>query len=185
MGFPPGALVVGNVAALTDHKDHRTLIEAARIVHDSLAEARFVVVGDGELREELQALARAKGLEGTLVFAGFRGDVDRLFPAFDVFCLSSHLEGLGTSLLDAMMFSRPIVATAAGGIPEAVTDGLNGRLVPPRDPRALAGALIDLLRDRELRERLGRSGREIYAARFTAARMVEHTLEVLEAARRP
>jgi glycosyltransferase involved in cell wall biosynthesis len=96
-----------------------------------------------------------------------------------VFCLSSHKEGLGTSLLDAMAFSRPIVATAAGGIPEAVEDGVTGRVVPARDPAALAEALLAALRDAELRARLGAAGRRRYLERFTDARMVDETLAVL------
>ena len=74
-----------------------------------------------------------------MVFAGFRDDLDRLIPAFDVFCLSSQMEGLGTSLLDAMCFARPVVATAAGGIPEAVEDGVTGRVVPVQDAGRAGG----------------------------------------------
>ena len=92
------------------------------------------------------------------VFAGFRSDLDRLLPAFSVFCLSSRLEGLGTSVLDAMAFGLPVVATAAGGIPEAVHDGVTGRLVPPRDSRALAGALCEALSDEARPPGLGRGG---------------------------
>jgi len=92
------------------------------------------------------------------------------------------MEGLGTSLLDAMCFGRPIVATAAGGIPEAVEDGRSGTLVPARDPDALAGALVDLLTSPERRAAYGAAGRRLFAQRFTDARMVEETLRVLEEA---
>src|SRR6185436_7492315 len=105
-------------------------------------------------------------------FLGFRDDLDRLIPAFDVFCLSSHLEGLGTSLLDAMCFARPIVATAAGGIPEAVADGVSGCIVPVRAPAALAAALAGLLADGARRQVLGAAGRERFLRIFTAERMV-------------
>ncbi|MET0553562.1 MAG: glycosyltransferase [Vicinamibacteria bacterium] len=180
LGVPDGALVVGNVAALTDHKDHRTLLDAAaRVVRDVPA-VRFVVVGDGELRGPLEAQARALGLGDRCVFAGFRSDLDVLLPAFDVFCLSSHMEGLGTSLLDAMAFARPVVATRAGGIPEAVADGATGRVVPPRDPDALAAALTDLLRDGARRAAWGAAGRARFLERFTADRMADATLAVLE-----
>ena len=127
--------VVGNVAALTDHKDHATLVEAMALLRPRSPEARFVIVGEGELRPALEGLARERGASDRVVFAGFRTDLDRLLPAFDVFCLSSRLEGLGTSLLDAMAFARPVVATAAGGIPEAVEDGVTGRLVRRRGTR--------------------------------------------------
>jgi glycosyltransferase involved in cell wall biosynthesis len=180
LGIPDGALVVGNVAALTDHKDHRTLLDAAARVVRTRPDARFVVVGDGELRAPLEAQARALGLGDRCVFAGFRRDLDVLLPAFDVFCLSSHMEGLGTSLLDAMAFARPVVATRAGGIPEAVEDGVTGRVVPARDPEALGAALADLLGDAAQRAAWGAAGRARFLERFTARRMAEATVAVLE-----
>ena len=178
LGIPDGAPVVGNVAALTGHKDHATLLAAAARVATRVPDARFVIVGDGELREELEALARRLGLERRCLFAGFRADLDRLIPAFTVFCLSSHMEGLGTSLLDAMAFGVPVVATAAGGIPEVVADGITGRIVPPRDPDALAAALVDALDGPERRAAWGRAGRQRFEERFTADRMVDSTLAV-------
>jgi len=180
LGVPDDALVVGNVAALTDHKDHATLLEAAPRVLARAPSARFVVFGEGELRASLEARARTLGLGERWIFGGFRADLDRILPAFDVFCLSSKTEGLGTSLLDAMAFSRPVVATAAGGIPEAVEDGVTGRMVPPRDPAALAEALAAVLLDPALRERYGAAGRRRFLDRFTADRMVEETVHVYE-----
>jgi len=183
LGVPAGVPVVGNVAALTAHKDHATLLAAAARVVSRVPEARFVIVGQGELEGRLRMQAQALGLEGRIVFAGFRPDVDALIPAFDVFCLSSHMEGLGTSLLDAMCYARPVVGTAAGGIPEAVADGVTGRVVPPRQPEALAAALTEVLLDPARREAMGRAGRARFLDRFTADRMVEETLGVyLEAA---
>jgi glycosyltransferase involved in cell wall biosynthesis len=178
LGVPEDAAVVGNVAALTGHKDQATLLAAAAKVVARVPEARFVIVGEGELRSRLEALSRDLGLERRCIFAGFRADLDRLVPAFTVFCLSSHMEGLGTSLLDAMAFGVPVVATAAGGIPEAVIDGITGRLVPPRDPDALAAGLVEALEDPSLRAAWSRAGRQRFQQRFTADRMVEATLAV-------
>jgi glycosyltransferase involved in cell wall biosynthesis len=178
LGVPEDAPVVGNVAALTAHKDHDTLLRAARLVLDRLPRARFVVLGEGELRPRLEALHRELRLGEGCVLAGFRADVDRLLPAFTVFCLSSRMEGLGTSLLDAMAFARPVVATRAGGIPEAVEDGVTGRLVPPADPSALAAALLEVLLDEGRARALGAAGRRRFEERFTADRMVEETLAV-------
>jgi glycosyltransferase involved in cell wall biosynthesis len=180
LGVPPGAPVIGNVAALTGHKDHETLVEAMALLRARAPQARLVVAGEGELRPALEALVRARGLEDRVVLAGFRHDLDRLLPAFSAFCLSSHLEGLGTSLLDAMAFGLPVVATAAGGIPEAVEDGVTGRIVPSRDPVALADALAAVLADEGRRLALGEAGRRRFLERFTAERMVEETLRVLE-----
>jgi len=179
LGVPEGAPVVGNVAALTGHKDQATLIEAMAQLRPRQPEARLVILGEGELRGELEALVRALGLGDRVVFAGFRGDLDRLLPAFSVLCLSSQLEGLGTSLLDAMAFGLPVVATAAGGIPEAVEDGVTGRVVPPRDPAALAGALAEALGDAARRAAWGKAGRARYRERFTVERMVDETLRVV------
>ncbi len=178
LGIPDPCPIVGNVAALTDHKDHATLLAAAPAVLAALPQTRFLIVGDGELRAPLEARARALGVAERCVFAGFRSDLDRLIPCFSVFCLSSHKEGLGTSLLDAMAFARPVVATAAGGIPEAVVDGVTGRVVPTRDPAALASALLEVLRDSGRAHALGEAGRRRFEERFTADRMVDETLAV-------
>jgi len=178
LGVPLDAPVVGNVAALTGHKDHVTLLEAAARVRQAMPQVRFVIVGEGELRGELEERTRALGLEDRVLFAGFRDDLDRLIPAFTVFSLSSHMEGLGTSLLDAMAFSRPIVATAAGGIPEAVEDRVTGRIVPPRDAAALAQALVDMLSDVPTLQAMGAAGRRRFEQHFTADRMIEETLAV-------
>jgi len=180
LGVPEGAPVVGNIAALVDHKDHATLLRAAALVRPKRPDARFVIVGDGELRGALTTQARAAGLDGYVLFAGFREDVDRLLPAFDVFCLSSHMEGLGTIVLDAMAFARPVVATAAGGIPESVADGVTGRLVPVRDHAALAQALVAMLDDPTGAVAFGRAGRARYEERFSAERMVSETLAVYQ-----
>lgn len=178
LGVPEDAPVVGKVAALADHKDHMTFLAAAARVAERLPDARFLIVGDGELRSRVEARVRELGLNGHCVLTGFRTDMDRLIPAFTVFCLSSHMEGLGTSLLDAMCFSRPIVATAAGGIPEAVEDGLTGRVVPVKAPEALAAALVEVLSDPRRQRAMGEAGRRRFEERFTADRMVEETLKV-------
>jgi glycosyltransferase involved in cell wall biosynthesis len=178
LGVPPESPVVGNVAALADHKDHATLIAAAALVRVKRPDVRFVIAGEGALRAALEAQVESLGLRSHVIFAGFRNDLDALLPSFTVFCLSSHMEGLGTSLLDAMAFGLPVVATAAGGIPEAVADGVTGRLCPPRDPKAMAEALVDLLGNPALRQAYGASGRERFLARFSARRMVDETLAV-------
>jgi glycosyltransferase involved in cell wall biosynthesis len=179
LGIPEDAPVVGNVAALTDHKDQATLVEAAHRVHAHRPDVRFVILGEGEKRRELEARIGARALDGIVVLGGFRSDLDRLVPAFSLFCLSSRLEGLGTSLLDAMAFGLPIVATAAGGIPEAVEDGVTGRVVPTRDPEALAAAILDVLAA-DTGRAMGAAGRRRFEERFTAERMVDETLKVYQ-----
>ena len=121
--LPHGAPVVGNVAALVPHKGQKHLIEAAALVVRQVPDARFVIAGEGELREALEQQIKHLGLEKHVLLAGFRPDVLSVHKAFDIFVMSSVTEGLGTSILDAMACGRPVVATAAGGIPEVVRDG--------------------------------------------------------------
>lgn len=180
LGVAADAAVVGNVAALSDHKDHATLLAAWPGVVACHPRARLVIVGDGELRTRLRADAARLGIADSVVFAGFRADLDALLPAFDVFCLSSHMEGLGTSLLDAMCFGRPIVATHAGGIPEAVEDGVTGRIVPVRDPVALGAALVDVLGHASRAAAWGAAGRARFERHFTDGRMVTESLAVYD-----
>lgn len=180
LGVPDNAPVIGNIAALTDHKDHRTLIEAARIVLARRGDVRFVIAGEGECRPSLESRLRETGLRDKVLLLGFRDDIDALLPAFTLFCLSSHMEGLGTSVLDAMAFGIPVVATDAGGIPEAVEDGVTGRVVPVRDAPRLAGALLELLEDANRRKAMGLAGRRSFEQRFAFERMVENTMRVYQ-----
>ncbi len=176
LGVPAGSPLVGNVAQLVDHKDHATLLRAAALVLDTKPDCRFLICGDGPKRQELASLAQILGIGHRVIFAGFRSDLDALIPCFDIFCLSSHLEGLGTSVLDAMCFARPVIATRAGGIPDAVLEGETGWLVEPRDYKALARALTEALDAPSVRRRFGASGRARFLERWTSAVMVEATL---------
>jgi len=176
--LPHQAPVVGNVAALVPHKGQRYLIEAAHLVVQEIPDARFVILGEGELREQLERQVHDHHLEKHVLLPGFRTDVLGCIKGFDLFAMSSVTEGLGTSLLDAMACGRPIVATEAGGIPEIVEDGVNGRLVPPRDARALARAIVDALKDEPLRRRMGAAGLARVHERFTVERMVDETASV-------
>ena len=176
LGVPAGAPVVGNVAQLVDHKDHATLLRAGAHVLKARPGTHFVICGDGPLRSELEKLTHDLSIQDRVVFAGFRSDLDSLIPSFDVFCLSSHLEGLGTSVIDAMCFARPVVATTAGGIPDSVSDRETGRLVPPRHHEALALALLEVLDDSALARKMGEAGRRRFLASMTDDAMVEKTL---------
>ena len=176
--LPRHAPVVGNVAALVPHKGQRYLVDAARLAVQEVPDARFIILGEGELREHLEMQVRDHHLEKHVLLPGFRTDVLGCIKGFDLFAMSSVTEGLGTSLLDAMACARPIVATHAGGIPEVVEDGVTGLLVPPRDPPALAAATVRALKDPDLRQRMGKAGFDRVCARFTVDRMVEKTAAV-------
>ncbi len=178
LGIADGELALGMVAALTDHKGHRFLLEAWPRVVAAEPRARLLLAGSGELEEELKRAAADLGIGDSVRFLGFHSDVVGLLAALDLFVLSSHLEGLCTSLMDAMAAGLAVVATAAGGIPEVVDDGRTGVLVPARDPDALAGAILDVLSDPERRRKLGAAGRGAALERFGYEKMVEGTLEV-------
>ena len=178
--LPHRAPLVGNVAALVPHKGQRHLVEAARLVVRELPDARFVILGEGELREHLERQIREYHLEKHVILPGFRTDVLGCIKGFDLFAMSSVTEGLGTSLLDAMACSRAIVATRAGGIPEIVDDGRTGVLVEPRDHAAMATAIVRLLKDANLRRRMGEAGLVRVSERFTVDRMIAETAEVYE-----
>ena len=176
--LPHQAPVVGNVAALVPHKGQRHLVEAAHLVVREIPDARFVILGEGELRDHLERQVREHHLEKHVLLPGFRTDVLGCIKGFDLFAMSSVTEGLGTSILDAMACSRAIVATRAGGIPEIVEDGQTGVLVAPRDHTAMAEAIVRLLRDDALRRQMGDAGFARVQARFTVERMVAETAAV-------
>jgi glycosyltransferase involved in cell wall biosynthesis len=176
--LPHQAPLVGNVAALTPHKGQRHLIEAAALVVRHVPDARFIVAGEGELRESLARQIKEHRLDKHVMLTGFRPDVLSLHKAFDIFVMSSITEGLGTSLLDAMAAGKPVVATSTGGIPEVVAEGVTGFLVPPRDHAAMAGAIVTLLKDAGLRQRMGAAGRARAREYFSADRMLKETVKV-------
>ena len=178
--LPHGAPIVGNVAALVPHKGQRHLIDAAHLVVQEIPDARFVILGEGELRDHLEKLVKEYHLEKHVLLPGFRTDVLGCIKAFDLFVMSSITEGLGTSLLDAMACARPIVATRAGGIPEVVDDGVTGLLVGPRDHHAMAAAIVRLLKNQTERRRMGDAGLVRLRERFTLERMVAGTAAVYE-----
>ena len=176
--LPHHAPIVGNVAALVPHKGQRYLVDAAHLVVQEVPDARFVILGEGELREHLERQVREYRLEKHVLLPGFRTDVLGCIKGFDLFVMSSVTEGLGTSLLDAMACGKPVVATDAGGIPEVVDQGVTGTLVPARDPRTMATAIVELLSDESRRRAMGEAGLARVKARFTVERMVAATAKV-------
>jgi L-malate glycosyltransferase len=178
--LPTHAPVVGAVAALTQEKGHKYLIDAAALVVRDVPDARFVILGEGELRPSLERHIKDLHLDKHVVMPGFRADILSFIKSFDVFVMSSLFEGLGTSLLDAMALSKPTVATDTGGIPEVVSHGETGLLVPTRDAKALAAAISTLLKDPDRRTRMGHAGLERVRRLFSSEQMVEKTLGVYQ-----
>ena len=178
--LPHGAPVVGTVAALVPDKGLQHLVDAASLVIHDVPDARFVIVGDGELRDSLERHIRERRLERHVFLAGYRDDALELTKGFDLFAMSSLHEGMCTPLVDAMAASKAAVCTEAGGIPEVVVDGVTGFLVPRRDSRAMAARLIELLKDEGLRRRMGEAALARAREAFTVERMVARTAALYE-----
>ena len=171
LSLAPDDYLVGIVAQLVDHKGHKYLIQAAKILKESSPKIKVIIVGEGPLRMKLNRQARESKVADIVFFLGFREDIPKILSSLDLFVLSSHLEGMGSSILDAMACRLPVVATKTGGIPEVVTHGETGLLVPPRNPPALAQAILKLYNDRTLASRLGQRGYEVVHQKFSAEAM--------------
>jgi len=181
LGIAAEAPVIGIVASLTAPKDYPTFLRSARIVRDSVPSARFLIVGDGPLRRELEATAAQLGLADSVLFAGHQMRVAPFIGSFDVAVLSScDYEGCSNYLLEAMGLGRPVVATDIGGNRELVHHGETGLLVPPRDPAALAAAVLTLLVDRALVSRLTDAARARFLAGFSVPTMVRQYEQLYE-----
>jgi glycosyltransferase involved in cell wall biosynthesis len=154
-GWPEDSVVLGKVARLNPPKDHRMLLHAMALTHAAEPKARLVLIGDGPLRVELEALSQKLNLVDVVCFMGDRSDVASLLPGFDVFVMSSTTEGYSISLLEACASALPIVATDVGGNREIIADGLNGYLVPAKLPEQFAEAILRLVRAPAVRAEIG------------------------------
>jgi glycosyltransferase involved in cell wall biosynthesis len=179
LGIPPDAPLAGIIARLIPQKGHTYLLAAFAKAIEALPEARLLVVGDGYLRGDLET--QVGELQATrLIFTGWRDDIPRIMADLNLLILPSLWEGFGLVLLEAMVMGKPIVASRVSAIPEIVVDGVTGLLVPPRDPKALAEAIIALLQDREQAEAMGQAGRERVERYFSVQRMVQQTEALYE-----
>ena len=173
LGFASDQPLIGAVGRLDPVKDLPTLLDAFTLVAATHRSARLALVGDGPERIRLEHLIEELGLGGRVVLAGYRRDVRALLPAFDVYVNSSIFEGVSLTILEAMAAALPVVATAVGGTPEVVGEGVTGRLVPARQPAALAAAISGILSDRALACSFGQHGRTRVEQQFSLSRMVQ------------
>jgi glycosyltransferase involved in cell wall biosynthesis len=180
LSFEKDDYLVGIIAHLADHKGHRYLIEATKILKEKAPKIKVIIVGEGPLRLDLDQQVNRSGVEDMVFFLGFREDVPQILASLDLFVLSSYLEGLGTVLMDAMASSLPVVATRVGGIPEVVKDGLTGILVPPRNVEALAEAILHLYSSRDLAARMGKEGHDVVHRNFSAQAMAGKVADLYE-----
>jgi L-malate glycosyltransferase len=175
--LPHGVPVVVNVGALVGHKGQKFLVEAMPLVLREVPDAHLIIFGEGDLRAPLEKQVKQLSLAKRVLLPGFREDVMSLMKSADLFVMSSVTEGLGSAVLDAMAMGHAVVGTTAGGIPEAVVHDETGLLVEPADPKALAGAIVRLLKDTALRKQFGEAGRARVAEHFGVDRLVEGTLD--------
>ena len=181
LGIPPLAPVVVSVGRHTPEKGYRHLIDAAALIEHVNPDVHWILVGDGELRRELEAGARGHGLGAQVHFTGWRNDVADVLALADVFALPSESEGFGRVLVEAMAMCRPVVATAVGGVPEIVLGGETGLLVEPANPIALADAVRSMLDDPSRAARFGAAGRARAASTFSLGAHVDAVERVYDA----
>ena len=175
-----GTPLIGIIGRLQPQKDHENFLKAAVQIRSKLPDARFLVVGDGPLREELMAQAQTLGLGSSVIFCGIRQDIPAVMAAIDLLVISSKWEGLPVTLLEGMAACRPVVSTAVGGVPNVVADGQAALLVPPEDSLALANACLRILQDPALAQSLAQAGYERVKNQFSLDAMIGKTLNLYE-----
>ncbi len=172
LGVGPDHLLVGTVSCLKPQKAPEDFIRVAALVCQRVAAAKCVLVGDGALRPQIEAMLEAQGLRERVTLLGWRRDVASLLKAFDVFVLTSQWEGLPCAMLEARASRVPIVATRVGGAAEAIVEGIQGTLCPAGDVRAMAGRVCQILEDERLRADL-RNGTQELPEEFTIQETVK------------
>jgi glycosyltransferase involved in cell wall biosynthesis len=173
LAIPSDAHVVSTVGRLTAIKQHNLFLEAAALVAHGDPHALFLVVGDGDLRGELEQTAGRLGLTPRVRFLGWRRDLATIYAATDVFLLTSRNEGTPVALIESLAAGVPGVSTDVGGVRDVIDNGAVGRLAPGGDARALADHTLALLADPEERRRVGANGRRSVTARYTLERLVD------------
>lgn len=173
LGLAADDFIIGTVANLNWRKDLFTLLEAAKLVLAECPRAKFLLIGDGPQKAELQTRARQLGIADRVMFLGSRHDVPELLALCRLFVLSSVTEGLAVAVLEAMAMGKPVVATKVGGIPEVVLDGETGILVPPKSPDQMAQAIKRLISHEKLAVQFGAAGQRRMEQYFSADRMVQ------------
>jgi glycosyltransferase involved in cell wall biosynthesis len=179
LGLPDdGSLIIGGVGRLDEAKGFSYLIDAVAQLAPRYPRLLLVLAGTGPLHTDLVEQASRLGITDRVRFMGFVNDVQPVFDALDVFALSSLCEALPYALLEAMATELPVIGTSVGGVPEVISVGETGFIVPPRNADALARALTPLLDSPELRERMGKAGRQRVLRHFQECDMVRRTLEL-------
>lgn len=180
LGTAEGEYLVGMVARLAPSKAPLDFIHAAHHVLSCRGDVKFVLVGDGPLRGEIEQEIERLGLGKRVVLTGFRTDIPAILSAMDVFVLTTLWEGMPIAALEAMAMGKPVISTMVRGPREVVQDGITGCLVPPRDPTAVGEAILEVISQPGMAAEMGRRGRELVDEVFNSSRMTEKTLAVYE-----
>jgi glycosyltransferase involved in cell wall biosynthesis len=177
-GFSQNADLIGGIGRMVWQKGFAYFIQAIPQILINLPQAKFVLVGEGPLRYELDRLAKKLDVQDKIIFPGFRSDIQKILSTIDVIVVPSLLEGFPMLTLEAMAMAKPIVATQINGITEQISDGREGILVPPKDPEALAAAVLRIVSDRELSSSLAEAARLKVEEYFSIQKMVGETEKV-------
>jgi len=174
-------IVIGTISQFIHMKGLEIFIEAAKFIIEQVGNVRFLIVGDrvgdNAYERKLKGLVKDLGIENKVIFTGYRQDIKNVIASMDIFVLASTGEGFGRVLIEAMALEKPVVAANSGGIPEIISDGKTGILVPEKDSQTTASAVVKLINEKGLRERMGIAGRKRVEEMFTIER---HTREIEE-----
>ena len=184
LGLNPEVKLIANIAAFVPFKDHITFVDTVEILAKKIPNSKFLLIGKGELEVDIKEYVASKSLNDVIIFLGFRDDIPKIFPEFDVFLFTSKLEPTGGVLLEAYASKVPIVATRAGGIPEVVVENNTGLLCEKENPKEFANAVLRLLSDEQLRNSQVENGYQYLKENFTkeviAAKMLKELQDVLK-----
>lgn len=165
--------IVGTVARFTEQKGLKYFVQAIKLIKEQIPNCKFIIVGDGELKNSLINSVKNIGVYQDVIFTGYRVDAVSLMSIFDIFVLPSLWEGMPYTILEAMALKKPVVATNVFGNSEIILNGITGNLVPPRDSLAISEAVIRLLKDKEKAKEMGENGFRRVKKNFSAKKMTE------------
>jgi L-malate glycosyltransferase len=178
LGVAVDEKVIGTIGRMVTVKDHKTLINGAKLILERYPKVKFLIVGDGPLKEELDQYAHDLGISPSVCFTGFREDAPDLLDLFDIFTLTSLHEGIPMALLEAMSLGKPVVVTRVGGMPEIIKDCVDGILIPSGGTSNFAEACISILQNDTLRASLSEGAQRKVQERFMLEAMVNKTHEI-------
>jgi len=174
----PGDIVVGTIGRLSEEKGQKNFIEAAKSLTEKFENLKFLIVGDGPLKQELRAHVSSLKLNNNFIFTGVSENIPKVLALMDIFVLPSLTEGMPMVLLEAMAAKKPVVATTVGAIPRLISDKKSGCLVEPNDPVALKNALEFLLNNKDEREAIAHTGYEIVVQKYSSEEMARKYIDV-------